>query len=266
MPRRPAQELRYLKHFERSVLLEPFGELHLVLTYSHRLPYRVDGWGPNLLDPRLLFSHPLPCTQHILFTHLRWGHPRARVHRVVVARDELIQHVDVAMCFLPREPLVQFIFKVLLKRFKMVHFTSGFLHTLIPIPSVSNTLRNLAFINSLPLSVRTTNGLLPLVLARMDRKAETTAVAALERIGIFGEGFDRVKEVLVPTVVRGQRAHDRQFQFSQVAHIIHGVAIPGKPLPCRCVHSVRVLSQQPISDLARGIAPLQCSGVEFPPR
>ena len=65
----------------------------------------------------------------------------------------------------------------------MALFTSVFLHSLISITSVSNILRNLEFTNSLPLSVRTTYGLLPIVLARIDRKAETTVSPALERIG-----------------------------------------------------------------------------------
>jgi hypothetical protein len=66
----------------------------------------------------------------------------------------------------------------------MEHFTSGFLQKIISIPSLSSNMRNFAFTNTLPLSVSTTNGLLPLFLGKMDRKAEATVSSVLEWIGI----------------------------------------------------------------------------------
>jgi len=48
--------------------------------------------------------------------------------------------------------------------------------------------------------------------------------------------------VHVPTVVRGQRAHIRQIQFPQVAHIIHSVGIRRKPLQV-CEESTRPVAE-----------------------
>ena len=69
VPRRPAQDLRDLKNFERPVLLEPFGELYLFLANSHRLSYRIDGRRSNLPESLLPFSPLLPYTQQVFVTH-----------------------------------------------------------------------------------------------------------------------------------------------------------------------------------------------------
>lgn len=120
--------------------------------------------------------------------------------------DELIQDVHITVGVIPREPHIFLNFIVLLKCPKMVHLMFGFLHTLIQMPWSSSSLRNVAFTNYLPLSVRTDSGLLTLPnVAIYGSEVRGDGLARLgvyrHRGSVLGKDVDGMNLVAVPVVV-----------------------------------------------------------------
>ena len=121
--RRPAQNFRNPKHFERPVLLEPLANFIFTLLILALSPTEYTGGAFLILSCRFVIF----CHMRSTSLSLTCDGAIPVLEFIVVTHDELVQHVHLAVGVVPREPLAQFKFQ---RPVKKLH--DGTFHVWIP--------------------------------------------------------------------------------------------------------------------------------------